>query len=139
MNKLLRFLMPKTARRIDEQQLQIIELEKEVYYFKTRIDSKVDIQEKKPVRNGLVTIDNSESTVNKPTNKYEAYDYVMNATGNVKDGLVSTTVTSKSSPVTISNSPSRSSVDTFTPTVYSDSSYSSYSSSSRDSGSCCGD
>jgi hypothetical protein len=108
MNKLLKFLMPKTARLLDEQQLQIIELEKEVSYFKTRISSKDDIREKNYVRNGLV----------------------------------STSVTSNSSPVRSSNSI----IDTNAPTVYSDSSsHSSYSSSScdssssSDSGSCCCD
>jgi hypothetical protein len=105
MNKLLKFLMPKTARRIDKQQREIAELEKANAYLKTRLGSKDDIREKKPVRNGLV----------------------------------STSVTSKSSPVTSANSPVRSSVDTFTPTAYSDSSYSSYSSSSCDSDSCCSD
>ncbi len=105
--------MPKTARRIDEQQREIAELEKANAYLKSRLDSKDDIREKNYARNAT----NGGNTTH------------------VRNGSVSTPVTSKSSPIRSSNAI----VDTYSPTVYSDSSSSCDSSSSSDSGSCCCD
>jgi len=56
MNKLLRFLMPKTARRLDELQREISKLEQENDYLKTRpIGGGGGTASKQPLSGGATT------------------------------------------------------------------------------------